>query len=66
MEERRTLGQSFIFREWKQSARCLARINKGIGVVDVVNLDFSRLRLFQWFPAIGQEATGWVSAVIFF
>lgn len=49
-----------------ETAQLLARLNKGIAVVDVVSLDFFRLRLFQWCTVIGQEAIGLGSAVIFF
>lgn len=47
-----------------ETAQLLVRLNKGIAVVDVVSLDLSRLRLFQWCPVIGQEAIGAVAAVI--
>lgn len=49
-----------------EAAQYLAWLNKGTAVVDVVSLDFSRLKLFQWCPGIGEEAIALVSAVIFF
>lgn len=49
-----------------EAAQHLAWLNKGTAVVDVVSLDFSRLKLFPWCPGIGGETIALVSAVIFF
>ena len=36
------MRQLVIFREWKQKAQLLARLDEGIAVVDIVYLDFSK------------------------
>lgn len=45
-------SERILYFQGMETAQLLVRLNKSVAVVDVVSLDFSRLRLFQWCPVI--------------